>query len=198
MATNPTPMNVLILGIGNVLWADEGFGVRAVELLHATYSVPPDVRVMDGGTQGMFLLPYVQQASKLLIFDAIDFELKPGEMRLIRGDDVPRYMGAHKISMHQTGFQEVLASARLTEQYPSELALVGVQPVELDDYGGSLRPQVKARLREAIELAVQILKEWGVTVRPRKRRLKGSDRISPSELGMIPYERDRPTPAGSD
>ena len=198
MATNPTPLNVLVLGIGNVLWADEGFGVRAVELLHATYSFPPDVRVMDGGTQGMFLLPYVQQASKLLIFDAIDFDLKPGEMRLIRGDDVPRYMGAHKISMHQTGFQEVLASARLTEQYPSELALVGVQPVELDDYGGSLRPQVKAKLPEAVELAVQILRGWGVTVRPRKRRPKGSDKISPSELGMIPYERDRPTPAGSD
>ena len=71
------------------------------------------------------------------------------------------------------------------------------QPVELDDYGGSLRPQVKARLPEAVELAVQILRAWGVTVKPRERRLERPDRISPCELGIVPYERDRPAPEGS-
>ena len=146
MPPDTEQIDVLVLGIGNVLWADEGFGIRAVEALNAEYTFPSKVRVMDGGTQGMFLLPYVQQASRLLVLDAIDFGLPPGEMRLIRDDDVPRYMGAKKVSMHQTGFQEVLASASLTGQYPAQLALIGVQPVELDDYGGSLRPAVKSRL----------------------------------------------------
>lgn len=179
---------VLVLGIGNVLWADEGFGTRAVEVLHAAYELPPDVGVMDGGTQGIFLLPYVRGASRLLIFDAIDFGLEPGELRLIRDDDVPSYMGAKKVSMHQTGFQEVLSSARLLGDIPQSLALIGVQPVLLDDYGGSLQPQVKARIPEAIGLAVDVLREWGVTVEARRGPLEDPERISPAELEMSAYE----------
>ncbi len=191
MPPESDPFDVLVLGIGNVLWADEGFGVRAVQSLHAAYAFPANVRIMDGGTQGMFLLPYVQQASRLLVFDAIDFALPPGEMRLIRNNDVPRYMGAKKVSMHQTGFQEVLASASLTGQYPDELALIGVQPVELDDYGGSLRPVVKARLPEAVRLGVEVLAEWGVKAEKRQSALAGSERLGPPELEMAPYERTR-------
>ena len=126
----------LVLGIGNPLWADEGFGVRAVEALHAEYCFPPQVRLMDGGTQGLFLLPFVRAARHLLILDAVDFGLGPGELQVIRGKQVPSYMGAKKVSMHQTGFQEVLASAALLGGGPSQLTLIGVQPVELDDYGG--------------------------------------------------------------
>ncbi len=194
----PTPIDVLVLGIGNVLWADEGFGIRAVEALHASYAFPSNVRIMDGGTLGMFLLPYVQQASKLLVFDAIDFALSPGEMRLIRNDHVPRYMGAKKVSMHQTGFQEVLASASLTGQYPGELALIGVQPVELDDYGGSLRPAVKARLPEAVRLGIEVLADWGVKAEKRQSALAGSDRLGPPELDMAPYERARSPVSDAD
>ncbi len=67
---------------------------------------------MDGGTQGLVLLPYVRGGSRLIL-DAVDFGLAPGEVCSIRDDDVPRYLGAKKISMHQTGFQEVLAAARM-------------------------------------------------------------------------------------
>jgi len=90
----------LVLGIGNLLWADEGFGIRAVEALNAGYTFPSEVRLMDGGTQGLFLLPHVQAADALLTFDAIDFGLTPGTLRVIRDQDVPRYMGAKKVSMH--------------------------------------------------------------------------------------------------
>ena len=74
--------DTLILGIGNVLWADEGFGVRCVEELNRRYVFDDNVRVMDGGTQGLFLLPWVSGVSRVLIFDAIDFGLAPGELRV--------------------------------------------------------------------------------------------------------------------
>ncbi len=184
-------MDTLVLGIGNVLWADEGFGVRAVETLHARYCFPFEVRVMDGGTQGMFLLPYVCAASKLLIFDAIDFGLTPGELRLIKDDDVPQYLGAKKISMHQTGFQEVLASAKLMDKYPSRLALIGVQPEELDDYGGSLRPKIKARIPQAIDLSITVLKAWGIRFEKRKDSLSKQDQLRPEQLALASYESER-------
>lgn len=182
--------DTLVLGIGNPLWADEGFGVRAVEALHAGYRFPQEVQLMDGGTQGLFLLPFVQAARRLLILDAVDYGLAPGELRVVRGDAVPSYMGAKKVSMHQTGFQEVLASAALLGGGPEEITLIGVQPVELDDYGGSLRPAVRARIPEAVALAVAELRGWGVVV--AERHTPSSEPISPPAMAIAPYEAGRP------
>lgn len=185
-------VNTLILGIGNILWADEGFGVRCVEAMNARFDFGDDVRLMDGGTQGLFLLPWVCSVSRLLIFDAIDFGLAPGELRVIQDDDVPQYMGAKKISMHQTGFQEVLMSARLLCDGPKQLALIGVQPEQLDDYGGSLRAGIRQRIPEAVELACAVLRQWGVAIRERSAPLESVDRIGPQELDMPSYELGRP------
>jgi hydrogenase maturation protease len=185
-------VDTLILGIGNILWADEGFGVRCVEALNARYEFDDNVRLMDGGTQGLFLLPWVSSVSRLLIFDAIDFGLEPGEFRIIRDDDVPQYMGAKKMSMHQTGFQEVLASARLLQEKPQQLALIGVQPERLDDFGGSLRDGTRKRIPQAINSACEILSEWGVAMRERKTPLEVADLIGPQELDMPRYELERP------
>jgi hydrogenase maturation protease len=72
----------LVLGIGNVLWADEGFGVRAVEALHAAFAFPPQVRLQDGGTLGLALYEQVASAPRVLVFDAIDYGLPPGTLRV--------------------------------------------------------------------------------------------------------------------
>jgi len=185
-------IDILVLGLGNVLWADEGFGVRAIEALNAGYEFPDNVRLMDGGTQGIYLLPHVQSADKLLILDAVDYGMEPGTLRLIRDDDVPSYMGVRKVSMHQAGFQEVLASARLTDELPERIALVGVQPELLDDYGGSLRPCVKARIPDAVGMALEILDEWGAGGRARTSPASASDSVSPGELEIGLYESGRP------
>lgn len=185
-------VDTLILGIGNVLWADEGFGVRCVEELNSRYEFDDDVRVMDGGTQGLFLLPWVSDVSRVLVFDAIDFGLVPGELRVIRDEDVPQYMGAKKVSMHQTGFQEVLASASLLREKPQQLALIGVQPEQLDDYGGSLRECTRKRIPEALACARTVLAEWGINVREREQPLATMDLVGPQELAMQRYELERP------
>lgn len=183
--------DTLILGIGNLLWADEGFGVRCVEALHQRYAFPDSVCVMDGGTQGIFLLPWVRSASKLLIFDAIDFGLEPETLRLISGDEVPRYMGAKKVSMHQAGFQEVLSSAQLSGDFPEELTLIGVQPRTLDDYGGSLTAGVRAQIEPALALACRVLRGWGIEPRARAQPPDGRELIGPDALAMADYEGGR-------
>ncbi len=180
---------VLVLGIGNLLWADEGFGVRCVEKLAAEWQVPEGVTVMDGGTQGLYLLPYVQGAQRLIVFDAVDYGLPPGTMKRVEGDQVPRFMGAKKMSLHQTGFQEVISAADLTGQLPVELLLIGVQPEELDDYGGSLRDVVKARLDDAVAMAVAQLRDWGYGVEARAAKVGVGD----TALAMAVYEAGRPS-----
>jgi len=183
---------ICVLGIGNVLWADEGFGVRCIETLQQRYEFAPHVQLIDGGTQGLYLVQHVQQADRLLIFDAIDYGLAPGELKLVANDDVPRFMGAKKMSLHQTGFQEVLMLALLTERYPKEVLLVGCQPEEIDDYGGSLRPVVKQALEDALALGVDTLRRWGARPEPRQRPLSEVETVTFSELALGRYESQRP------
>ncbi|MGD9669241.1 MAG: HyaD/HybD family hydrogenase maturation endopeptidase [Hyphomicrobiaceae bacterium] len=186
------PPTVLILGIGNLLWADEGFGVRAAEELHRHFTFPDCVRVLDGGTQGIYLVQYIREADILVVFDAVDYGLEPGTLKLVEGDEVPKFLGVKKVSLHQTGFQEVLAMAEMLGDHPRHLLLIGVQPVELDDYGGSLRPLVKAQIVPAMAAALRFLERHGVRARPRAVPLPEDSTISTPETIMRHYEDGRP------
>ena len=181
---------ILVLGIGNVLWADEGFGVRSVERLHARWDLGDDVRVMDGGTQGVYLVPYVTESRKVLVFDAVDFGDEPGTIRVARGEDVPKFMGCSAMSLHQVGFQDVLAAADLLGKAPEAITLVGVQPHTLEDYGGGLTDVVAARVDEAIEIALAELRGWGVLPRTRARP---AEPILADVIGRAAYEGGRPS-----
>jgi hydrogenase maturation protease len=184
-----TGAGALVLGIGNVLWADEGFGVRAVEALHDTYAFPSEVRLADGGTQGLYLLNAVMATRRLIIFDAIDYGLPAGTLKVLRDDDVPAW-GAVKMSMHQTGFQELLALAKLRDCCPTSMLLVGVQPEDISDFGGSLRACVRARIPEAVTIAAAQLAEWGFS--PRRRESPPQERLNASPLALASYESLRP------
>jgi hydrogenase maturation protease len=184
--------HVVVLGIGNVLWADEGFGVRCVEALQREWTFAPDVELIDGGTQGLYLLQNVQSASRLLIFDAIDYGLAPGTLKLVENDEVPRFMGAKKMSLHQTGFQEVLSLAQLTGHFPEQVLLIGCQPEELDDYGGSLRPIVKQTMAQALQLGIERLSAWGCKPVRRAQPLPEDDTLTGAMLTLNRYESERP------
>ena len=183
---------IVILGIGNVLWADEGFGVRCVEALQERWRFADHVRLVDGGTQGLYLIQHVQEASKLLILDAVDYGLAPGTLKIVENDDVPRFLGAKKMSLHQTGFQEVLTLSQLTGHYPAEVMLIGCQPEELEDYGGSLRPIVKIALEDALALAVDRLRSWGAAPTLREVPPEGDERVTVPTLSLGAYESGRP------
>ncbi len=190
--TGQDPKRILILGIGNLLWADEGFGVRAVEELHRRFTFPDNVRLLDGGTQGIYLIQYIRETDILVVFDAVDYGLPPGSLKLVEGDEVPQFLGVKKVSLHQTGFQEVLAMAEMLGDRPEKLLLIGVQPVELEDYGGSLRPEVKAQIGPAIDVALEFLKGHGIEARHRERLLPEGSTISTPATVMSRYEDERP------
>ncbi|MFL5288780.1 MAG: HyaD/HybD family hydrogenase maturation endopeptidase [Rhodopila sp.] len=183
---------VLVLGIGNILWADEGFGVRAVEAFHRRYELPEDVVLLDGGTQGLYLVNYLQEADDLLVFDAIDYGLEPGTLKIVRDEEVPKFTGAKKMSLHQTGFQEVLSAADLLDAYPKRLALIGCQPVDLEDWGGPLTAPVAAAIAPALDAAVAVLAEWGVAVTPRTVPLAEDQGLLTNDIGQAAYERITP------
>ncbi len=184
------PGQVLVLGIGNLLWADEGFGVRAVEALHQRWQLPANVSVVDGGTQGMYLLDAVCSSERVLVIDAIDYKLPPGTLRVFRDEQVPVWTDT-MMSLHQATFQELLALARLRDRFPKHITLIGVQPVVLDDLGGSLSPLVRSRIDEAITLAIAELAAWGVIATPRV--LPPVESLAAEALTLVRYEAGRPS-----
>lgn len=184
-------MTVLVLGIGNILWADEGFGVRAVEAFHRLYAMAEDVDLLDGGTQGLYLVNRVAEVDRLLVFDAIDYGLQPGTLKTVMGDEVPKFTGAKKMSLHQTGFQEVLSAADLMGHYPRDIALIGCQPLDLEDWGGPLTGPVSASIEPALDAAIEILTSWGVAPARRAIPLPPEDGLLANDIDRAAYERPR-------
>lgn len=97
----------------------------------------------------------------MLILDAIDYGLEPGTLRTYAGERIPAYLSAKKMSLHQNSFSEVLALADIRGHLPAHIALVGLQPAMLDDYGGSLSELAREQLPAAEQAALVQLAAWG-------------------------------------
>jgi hydrogenase maturation protease len=150
----------IVLGLGNTLNRDEGLGVHALLALANRLQLPKDVEVVDGGTLGLNLLPLVEEASHLLLLDAVDAGQPPGTVVELRQDQIPLYTGL-KLSQHQATFQEVLGLANFRDRLPEYLHLVGAQPVDLS-LGTELSPEITAVVPAIIERAVAVLARWGL------------------------------------
>ncbi len=152
--------SILVLGIGNILNTDEGVGVHAVRALQDKYPAPDAFTLSDGGTLGLNLLPLVDDATHLLILDAVDARREPGASIELEGADIPLFGGA-KLSEHQITFQEVLGLAMLRGTLPGHLRLVGMQPADLS-IGVGLSEVGQKTLPQMVSAAEAILRAWGV------------------------------------
>lgn len=156
---------IVIMGIGNVLYGDEGFGVHAVAQLAQEWDFPPQVQLVDGGTQGHSLLTFVEEADKLLLLDAVDFGQQGGTICVRKNKGIPAYLSAQKVSPHQNSFSEILALAELRGKLPAEIVLVGVHPVDLT-MGQGLTELVQAQVPAVMELVMGHLQTWGINPTP--------------------------------
>ena len=155
-------MSILVLGLGNTIMTDDGFGVRVVEVLSSRYRFHGDVRLLDGGTLGLDLLPHLEETARLLIIDALEMKAPPGKVFRLAGDEVPRAF-ASKLSVHQMGAQDLLAVAELMGHLPGELVVWGAQP-ECIEMGTELTTTMAAALEPVVAGVVGELRRWGVDV----------------------------------
>ncbi|MGD8405451.1 MAG: HyaD/HybD family hydrogenase maturation endopeptidase [Anaerolineales bacterium] len=167
MQLDGSPVQTLILGVGNLLMSDEGVGVHVIQRLVADYQLPEEVQVLDGGTLGMDLLYYLEGVENLLLIDAVQARKEPGTLIRLEGEDVPAFMSI-KISPHQLGVPDMLAAAKLKgDCYPERIVLWGVQP-ELMQIGLDLSPKVESQVDTIIENILDQLKVWGHTLTPKQ------------------------------
>lgn len=153
-------MAILVLGLGNLLMQDDAVGVHAVQRLQRDFQLSPQVRLLDGGTLGLDLLPYIEEAERLLIIDALEMQSPPGSLHRLEGDEVPRAF-AGKLSVHQMGLQDLLAVAELQGTLPAEVVVLGVQAASVD-VGLELSEPVAAAFEGLLAAVVDQLRDWGV------------------------------------
>jgi hydrogenase maturation protease len=153
---------ITVLGIGNILLQDEGFGVRVVEELQRRYCFPDNIQVLDGGTLGLELLRFITGTNKLLVIDAIDGGEVPGTFYRFAGSEVEVYF-QDKVSLHELGIKDVLASLELLEKTVEEVIIIGVEPAVLE-LGLELSATVAATVDRALSEVITQLKTWQVKV----------------------------------
>ena len=148
--------------MGNLLLEDEGLGVRALEVLQQRYEIPPDVELLDGGTTGMGLLDDISGREHLIVLDAVQTGDPPGTLVRLAGDDVPVYFSM-RISPHQLGLSDVLATLELSGEKPAEVVVLGLVPQSLE-MSLELSELIAEQLATLVGSAVTELERLGYAV----------------------------------
>ena len=156
---------ILILGVGNILLTDEGFGVRAVEYLETHYRWPERVRLMDGGTQGLMLMPELLECDFLVVLDVVLGPEAPGTFYLLEGEDLRKSL-SFRDSMHQTDLLDTLITCHLAGHRP-EAVVIGLQPFDYKTMQVGLSPQAQALLPEFCRKAVEEMARRGIVAEAR-------------------------------
>ena len=146
---------ILIIGVGNLLLKDEGVGVHVAQELQKR-TLPAGVEVYDGGVEGIGLLDFFREASKLLLIDAAEMSLKPGTVVRFTPENVKDLGGGGKFSTHDVGLLEVLELAQALGHCPEDVVIIGIQPKEIS-WGTDLSLEVQASIPQVLEMVMKDL-----------------------------------------
>lgn len=144
--------HVMILGVGNILLSDEGFGVRVVEALEERYDFPDNVSVIDGGVLGINLMGIISEADQLIVVDVIRNGGQPGDIYRIDGEAIPERIRA-KNSLHQIDFLESLTLCQALDKVP-ETVIVGVEPKDIETLSVDLTAATADRIDDVIQMVL--------------------------------------------
>ncbi len=165
---------ISVIGLGNVLMGDDGCGPYVAQLLEGWYVWPDDVQVVEIGTQGLDLTPYVRGAEALLVASSIHRGAAPGTLHRLERSDVmdrglPRREPSLRNSPYEPGVRDLVLTLEFTGGAPRDLWVVGAEPETVELTGG-LSDSVRPALRRAVDEVLGILRSLGVVPRERRPR----------------------------
>ncbi|WP_286035066.1 HyaD/HybD family hydrogenase maturation endopeptidase [Megamonas hypermegale] len=150
--------DISVVGIGNIIMQDEGFGVRCAEYLQKITNYPDFVQILDGGTLGMDLMPYIAGTKKLLFIDAIDIDGNVGDFYQFTGDELNAYF-KNKMSVHDLGVNDMLAVLKLTDNPVDEIIVMGVKP-DVVSMGTELTSAIVEKIEPVAQKAKEVVDKW--------------------------------------
>ena len=166
---------IMILGVGCILYSDEGFGVRVIETIQERYEFPDNVLVVDGGVLGINLLGVISKPDQLIVVDAIRNKGKPGDLYRLAGEAIPERIRA-KNSLHQVDFLEALTLCQALDKVP-ETVIVGVEPEDIETQSLELTRTTRAKVDAVIAMVLAELDRLGVSYKKGR-----SDNVSSNPI----------------
>jgi hydrogenase maturation protease len=156
--TSEAKPKAAVIGIGNLLFKDEGIGVHAIRALEAL-ELPDciDLELIDAGTSPNLAAILDDAIDKLVIIDAVKAGGKPGEIYRIKTEDLT-FEESKEISIHELGLRQNLKMMELAGKKPEEVIIIGVEPEEIG-WGTDLSPLIERKMPRIIKM---ILKEIGI------------------------------------
>lgn len=159
-------MKILVLGAGNLLLSDEGFGVHVIRYLDEHYSLPGAVELYDAGTLGIMATHKLEESDVVYIVDVVLADGEPGTVVRYDKDDFRLGRVPVKLSPHQAGVQEMLLVSELRGHCPNEVFLWGVIPALIAP-GESLSPRLAPRVGDVADaLVAELRARWNLSVAP--------------------------------
>lgn len=158
---------VAVIGVGNILYQDDGLGIYASQFLEQNYHFLSRVDVIDGGTLGMNLLRYFQQYERLIVLDALSVseDSPPGSVYSMSAKQLQSF-GAYRQTAHEVEVLQTLEMGALVGGM-AEIQVIAMVPEDINSVAIGITEPVERQLPNLIETAVQQLRQWGITVTPK-------------------------------
>ena len=161
-----TDKKIGILGIGNLIVGDEGFGVHVIHYLEEHYEFPDNVIVIDGGTAGIYMSPFLEECDPVLVIDVVDIDAEPGSIHFYSNEDLKAGKISTRMSPHQLGLLEIMEICKLRDAAPETVEFYCVVPKTLET-STELSDVVAPRVEEISAIVLKRLAEIGVEVTRR-------------------------------
>jgi hydrogenase maturation protease len=157
---------IAVIGIGNVLLGDDAFGPLVVEKIRCLFECFPAVEILDLGTPGLDIAPYMYDTDLVVIVDAVNAEEEPGSLCVYCEAELFSRHAQLRLTAHDPGVQESLVQLKLAGHAPKELIIVGVVPASCV-LGQEMSPAVLRATSAAIDLVARLLVERNIDCRRR-------------------------------
>ncbi|QDF28599.1 HyaD/HybD family hydrogenase maturation endopeptidase [Halarcobacter anaerophilus] len=187
-------MKNILIGVGNVLFKDEGVGIYASKYLQKNFDFGEELEIIEGGTLGFKLMTYFQEYDNVIILDTVSIEDKAGEIYRLPSD-VLLGLGQYRKTAHEVEIVEMLEICSVLEKH-AEVTILGIIPEDIQSVEIGLTQNIENRFDEYI---AQALKECeSIGIKPKRKDNKSIKNIAQELIGSyngehlnrIPNEED--------
>lgn len=155
---------VIIIGVGNILFTDEGVGVYAAKYLEENFKFTPPIEIIDGGVLGFQLIHYYQSYERVIILDTVSIDDQPGSVYHLPSDELMG-LGSYRQSAHEVEVVEMLEMCLLLERM-ADVSIVGIIPEDIKSVAIDLTALLKRQFGSYIQTVIEVLYDDGIEATP--------------------------------
>ncbi|RXJ88161.1 HyaD/HybD family hydrogenase maturation endopeptidase [Arcobacter sp. CECT 8985] len=187
-------MKNIIIGVGNLLFKDEGVGIYAAKYLEENYDFDDSLEIIDGGTLGFKLMSYFQEYDNVIILDTVSIEDETGSIFRLPSH-VLLGLGNYRKTAHEVEIVEMLEICSVLDKH-AQVTILGIIPEDIVSVEIGLTKKIEDKFEDYINTALKEVESVGIKISKKDNKsikdiahgLIGS--YNGEHLNRIPNEED--------